>query len=187
MMFAFPTLLAQNPTVPVTPAAERVAGSGIIPQCATKEFGADSLECVLELFINIADILLGVIGVVLLAIIVWGGLIYLTSSGEPDKVKKATQMFTGAAVGLLIVFGAFAAVSWGVAILRGDNTSEIAAQYYTCGTPFLRDERNVVIGDGNPQNDNQPCAPNATCRLGVCVDSASLQPVPTSEIIIESE
>ena len=95
MIFALQTLLAQNPTVPLTPATERVAGSGIIPACATQEFGADNLECFLELFINIADILLGLVGVILLAVLVWGGIIYLTSAGEADKVKKATQMFLG--------------------------------------------------------------------------------------------
>ncbi len=186
MIFALQTLLAQNPTVPLTPATERVAGSGIIPQCATQEFGADNLECFLELFINIADVLLGVVGVVLLAVLVWGGIIYLTSAGEPDKIKKATQMFLGSFVGLLITFGAFSAVSWGVAILHGGDATQIEGGYYTCGTPPQKNEHGVVIDAGDPQNENQPCGPNATCYLGVCVDNVILQS-SESQIIIEDE
>lgn len=188
MIFALTTLLAQNPTVPQTPATiQPVETSGIIPTCATQVGGADTLDCFLQLFINIADILLGVVGVVLLAVLVWGGLIYLTSAGEADKVKKATQMFLGSFVGLLIVFGAFAAVTFGVQFLTGQGVGgdQAIPAYFTCGTPVLRDGRGVPIDEGNPQNEDKSCGPNAKCHLGVCVEQATLQS-DESNIIIET-
>ncbi len=154
--------LAQNVTVPSTPGQEAgtaVEASGIVPACATKLGGADTLDCALQLFINVADIMLGVVGAIFLAVVVWGGILYLTSRGDSGKVQKATKMMLGSVVGLLIVFGAFSGVQYGVNILRGgDAGSQNSVNFVTCGT--------VAV----PENEGQRCGPRFICQQGVCVD-----------------
>lgn len=156
--------LAQNVTVPSSPgqADGRFLGGGIVPECATRPGGptaADGLDCVLQLFINIADILVGLVGGILLIVVVWAGILYLTSAGDPGKVKKATQMMLSSIVGLLIVFGAFSGVQYGINVLRGgDSSSTNSATFVTCGS------------EANPINDGSACGPGFICQAGVCVD-----------------
>ena len=75
-------------------------------------------------------------------------------------------MLTGSLVGLLIVFGAFGAVTYGVHFIRGgEGTSRAISQYVTCGTPDV------------PENEGQVCGPAGTCASGVCVPTA-----PTADL-----
>lgn len=151
---------AQNPSVPSTPGQEDGLlnpSQGIVPECATQAGGAQDLNCFLELFINTADILLGLVGAIMLAVLVYGGFLYLTSQGDSSKVGKATKMLTGSLVGLLIVFGAYTGVTWGVQILRGD-VSGTDSTYYLCGT------------EANPENDGEACAAGFVCANGACID-----------------
>jgi uncharacterized BrkB/YihY/UPF0761 family membrane protein len=47
-----------------------------------------------------------VIGIVFFAMIVYAGFTWLTSAGNPDKTKQATQIFTSAIVGAAIALAA---------------------------------------------------------------------------------
>ncbi len=54
----------------------------------------------------IIDILLRVIGVVAVGWIIWGGLQYLVSQGEPDRTKKAKDTVLNAFIGVVITMTA---------------------------------------------------------------------------------
>ncbi len=54
----------------------------------------------------IIDILLRVIGIVVVGWIIWGGLQYLTSQGEPDRTKRAKDTVLNAFIGLVITMTA---------------------------------------------------------------------------------
>jgi fructose-specific phosphotransferase system IIC component len=67
--------------------------------------GATSIEgLVANIIVNV---LLPVAGVVAVGAIVWGGVTYITSQGEPDKLDKAKKTLLYAIVGLLIVVFAY--------------------------------------------------------------------------------
>jgi hypothetical protein len=51
---------------------------------------------------------LGIVGILLTIIIIYGGFLYLTASGSPDKIKKAHAIFKNAGIGLIIIFSSFA-------------------------------------------------------------------------------
>ncbi len=52
--------------------------------------------------------ILGLLGVLFVILLTYGGFLWITSAGEEDKVKKATGLILNAAVGALIVIAAYA-------------------------------------------------------------------------------
>jgi len=61
---------------------------------------------------NIIRAALGMIGAIALLMFVYGGFLWLTSGGSPDKVKKGKDVMVWAAIGLVIVFTSAALVSF---------------------------------------------------------------------------
>ena len=56
----------------------------------------------------IIRVALGLLGIVFVILVIYGGFMYMTSSGEADKVKKAKNIILYAVIGLLIIFTAYA-------------------------------------------------------------------------------
>lgn len=54
--------------------------------------------------------ILGVTGSVALLMFVYGGFLWLISAGEPDKVKKGKEVMKWAALGLVVIVGAYTIV-----------------------------------------------------------------------------
>jgi len=46
-------------------------------------------------------------GLALFGFLIWGGFEFLTSAGDPDRVKAAQGKLTGAIAGFLIIFAAY--------------------------------------------------------------------------------
>ena len=62
------------------------------------------------LIANIIKTILGVIGAVALFMFIWGGFTWLTSGGNPDKVKQGKDTLVWATIGLLIIFASYTLV-----------------------------------------------------------------------------
>lgn len=60
----------------------------------------------------ILDDLLRIAGIVAIAFIVYGGILYVTSQGEPDKTKQAMNTIVNALIGLAVALVAVAFVSF---------------------------------------------------------------------------
>ncbi len=65
---------------------------------------------------------LGVIGGLALVMMVWGGFQWLTSAGNPDKVKKGSSTMIWAIVGLVLALGSYVLVSTILNFLAGRQT-----------------------------------------------------------------
>lgn len=63
-----------------------------------------------ELIGRIINTALGIVGSIALLMFVYGGLVWLTSGGASDKVKKGREIFTWSAIGLLVIFTSYALV-----------------------------------------------------------------------------
>lgn len=61
---------------------------------------------------RIISALLGVVGAVALAMFVYGGLRWMTAAGNPEVIKKARATIVWAALGLVMIFGAYAVVNF---------------------------------------------------------------------------
>jgi hypothetical protein len=56
---------------------------------------------------NIVQVLLGFSGSIALLMFIWGGFLWLTSAGEPKRVKKGKDTLIWAAAGLVVIFSAY--------------------------------------------------------------------------------
>ncbi|MBN2884382.1 hypothetical protein JXE04_00460 [Patescibacteria group bacterium] len=69
--------------------------------------GIDSPQTLIGRVINS---ILGVVGSLALVMFVYGGLIWMTSSGSSEQVKKGRDILMWAAIGLVIIFSAYGLV-----------------------------------------------------------------------------
>ena len=75
--------------------------------------GADATSNTLpELIGNVIQVLLSVLGIIFVVLVVYAGFLYLTSMGDPDKVKKAKNLLTQSIIGLVIIVAAYAVAAF---------------------------------------------------------------------------
>ncbi len=63
-----------------------------------------SLETV---FSNILGVVTALAGLAVFVLLILGGFSFLTSEGDPEKIKKATAMITSALVGLVLIIASW--------------------------------------------------------------------------------
>lgn len=71
--------------------------------------GSDNLVTIIG---NIINVLLGFLGILLLAYLLYAGFLWMTSGGDTEGVKKAKTMIQNSIVGLIIIAAAFAISSF---------------------------------------------------------------------------
>lgn len=71
---------------------------------------------------RVIGVLLGISGSAALIMFVWGGFLWLTSSGKPDQVKKGRDTLIWAVIGLVVIFSAYVLVSFILSALTGETT-----------------------------------------------------------------
>lgn len=83
---------------------------GVNEDCIEK--GNCDLCDVLRVIININNFLIGLLGVLVLVMIIYSGFTFLISGGNPETVKKAKGILTGAIIGLIIALAAWLIVNF---------------------------------------------------------------------------
>ncbi len=94
---------------------------------------------------NIVNILLGLLGVIAVVLIMYSGFVWMTASGNPEKVELAKKILVSSAVGLLIVLSA-----WAIAI-------------------YILSRLWLATGSQGGANEGIPCAPDGittSCGCG---------------------
>jgi len=71
------------------------------------------------LIVNILRIALGFLSIIAVAVIMYGGWLYMTSEGNEEKIGKAKNTLKNAVIGLVIILSAFVIVSFVLSWLRG--------------------------------------------------------------------
>ena len=88
----------------------------IKPAFAAKDWGGcvtndvPSLRCIPIVFENIISASLMFVGAVTAILIVYAGILFVTSGGDQKKVQSARQVITYALIGLVIVLSSFAII-----------------------------------------------------------------------------
>lgn len=119
----------------------------IIPACATGA-GIPQLSCFLELGVSVSNWILGITGSLALLFFVYGGFLFLTSRGNTEQVAKGKTVLTQAAIGIIIIFGAYIGVSFLVKAIGGKFTAEFKIEQpvapTTPKTPTSPDEKPIA-------------------------------------------
>lgn len=103
LVVAAPAVMAQAPSQSTTPET---------PQQAIKTIGDTSglqKGTVASFVSNIIKWILGIIGIILVAMFVYGGVMYATSAGNDERVETGKKIMIYAVIGVAIIAVAFIA------------------------------------------------------------------------------
>ncbi len=124
---------------------------------------------------NIVRIVLGFIGILFLLLVLYGGLVWMTSQGQPDKINRAKKIIASAVIGLLIVLSAYSIAGFIVGSLQGAVSPTPPGPPAVCGDGAVTggeqcDDGNTLNGDG--------CS--AFCAIEGVIPGCTLPTVPGS-------
>jgi len=93
---------------------------GLVPTVlAQGSFGLEAVDStglgtvdIKEFIVRAVQALLGFLGIVMVAFMLFGGYVYLTAGGDPDKILKAKTILIRAILGLIIILTSFATVTY---------------------------------------------------------------------------
>lgn len=105
-IFAFLFLLFSTQTA---------SAAGLVPSCG--EAGDCKLNDFLQLAIIITNWLFGIVGSVVLLFFIYGGILFIFSSGESSKVEKGKDIIVGSIVGLVIMFSSYVIIQFAMSAL----------------------------------------------------------------------
>ena len=92
--------------------------------CDCRDEGRCTLDDILQVVINLTVFILGITGSLVLVLFIYGGFVWLTSGGSPERVKKGRDVMVGAVVGLIIIFGSYAIITLLISILKTGEVPE---------------------------------------------------------------
>ena len=75
---------------------------------------------------NIINVLLGTLGIVFVILVIYAGVLYMTASGDNDKVKKAKTLLTQAVIGMIIIIAAYSISAFVIGQLVGITSGTTA-------------------------------------------------------------
>lgn len=126
----------------------------LLPACATDPKQLCQLNDIVQTVVNFARLLFGFVGSAVLLMFVYGGFVWLTSGGTPEKVKKGHEIIKNAIIGLIIVFAAFTIIQFIFSAFGATKQVQI-------GQPCLK---NGVSGINVPAPDSKdPPTCSTTC------------------------
>lgn len=73
-----------------------------------------------ETVVNIITFVLGLLGLIAVIMILYGGFIWLTAGGNEDKVDSAKKIISAAAVGLVVIL-----ISWAIVQFVINTTTNV--------------------------------------------------------------
>ena len=103
---------------------------GTTDPCECRGKGECSLDDVLQVFVNITTLILGVIGSVILLMFIYGGFLWITSRGEAKRIEKGKDTITHAVIGFAIILFAYSLINFLIAAWAGDTSSEALGGTY---------------------------------------------------------
>lgn len=112
VLTAFILLFASRPVLAQSQAVQQAQQTA---QAAGVAGGGDLIQIIGRLI----NIFLGLLGVIFLVLMLYAGYMWMTSAGDPEKVKKAQTTIRNAIIGLVIIASAFAIVNFVLNALSG--------------------------------------------------------------------
>jgi len=61
---------------------------------------------------NVIKVILGIVGSITLAIFIYGGLLWMTSSGNTERIKRGRDTLVWATIGFMVILGSYTVVNF---------------------------------------------------------------------------
>ncbi|MFZ2681691.1 MAG: pilin [Patescibacteria group bacterium] len=91
---------------------------------ACKLAGQCTLNQILQVFVNVTILILGVSGSLVLLMFVYGGFLWTTSLGQPDRIEKGKETVINATIGFVIIIMSYSLINFLISALAGDEQSQ---------------------------------------------------------------
>ncbi len=91
--------------------------TNIADSCECRSQGKCTIDHVVQVFVNVSYLILALSGSAALIALVYGGLEWVISAGNADRIKRGKDSLAGAAIGLVIVFGAYVFINLLIGVL----------------------------------------------------------------------
>ncbi|MCX6739864.1 MAG: hypothetical protein NTZ49_01380 [Candidatus Parcubacteria bacterium] len=139
------------------------AVESILPACASS--GICSLCDIVNTFLKIGTILMGIVGSLVMLMFVYGGFILLTSGGESGKIDTGKKILINSIIGLLITFLAYIIVAFVVNSLTEKDRFDWNITLKCAPMPGLPEL--VIAEDDSARQENQnKCLEDQTKNCG---------------------
>lgn len=99
--------------------ATNVCDDGNIPDDVKEAAGCDVTTTAPSVAVNIINVVLGILGLVAVFVIVFGGVMYVSSAGSPERITMGKNLVLYGIVGLVIALLAFAIVNFVIRAVFG--------------------------------------------------------------------
>ena len=83
----------------------------------------NTTNAVPDVVTNVLSVIIGMVGIIAVIFIVIGGIKYMTSAGEPEKIKSAKKTIGYAILGIIISALAFAIVNFTIMIINNNASN----------------------------------------------------------------
>jgi hypothetical protein len=105
--------------------------TGLVPaECAGNQAGSNVNACgisaMIKTLINVTDLILSVTGSAVLAMFIYGGVLWIVAAGNDELIKKGKDAIIAAVIGIFIVLGSFMIINFAVAALTGQSFGDTA-------------------------------------------------------------
>ncbi len=74
---------------------------------------------------GIVNVIMGLLGVVAVLIILYGGFMWMTAAGNEEKVTKAKKLIIAGIIGLVVIFAAFAIAQFVIGSLAAQSNATV--------------------------------------------------------------
>ncbi|HBI34090.1 MAG TPA: hypothetical protein DEA43_02875 [Candidatus Moranbacteria bacterium] len=88
-----------------------ITDAGIKAACLAKEQAVGGALTLSQIAVNVLNFLLGTMGIIALIMLVIGAIMYLTSAGDEDRVKKGKEIFKYSLIGVFLAMASMVLVT----------------------------------------------------------------------------
>jgi hypothetical protein len=128
--------------------------AAIVPGCA--ESGNCQLNDFVQIGINAVQLIFGLAGSLALLFFIYGGIMWVISGGNPDRVKKGQDALKNAVIGLVIIFTSYMIINFTMTSLGYNKDGKFGGSWNT--TPS---GGSTVPPVGTPQSS---CEKDPKCK-----------------------
>lgn len=106
------------------PASAGSAATAGLRETAKKAGLGEAPKSVEEITGTVISAVLGLVGFIFMALIIYGGISWMLAGGDQTKVDKAKKIITSSVIGLVIVVAAYAIVNFVLEAITGATVAE---------------------------------------------------------------